>query len=683
MSEQEKPSKSYQINIYNDKGELVGQSLIDPNMGNKVQDSAYQQQVQTQSVQPSSDAQSFFNKQLSQEERDNFFSLQMSASENGVISPGQHQAHPLSLVANMLQGISSAAVVFIILIVTNPLSLLTFLPVVFLFVLALVGSFISYKFNTFELTDGGIRLRNGIIFKSDRQIPYEKIHAVNTVQGVLDRILGLSKVTLETASSTEGFQKVSYLKKIDAEALKQELFQRKVHALSLEGSSNENLSEEKLSELAQDDPAIAEALANKLDSKQSSIANTLSSIGNVGGLLDHGQQIHENEAVLYEHKLTNKELILTAVSEASALGIIAGFAVFGLNFFNQFSSFIGDYFSNQFDQFEHFLESPDVLDILISFAPRIVIAIVASIILFWIISTIINVLNYGGFSVSRKANYFEVKRGLIALRSKTVALNRVQAVRMKQGFIRRRLGYTQVAVVTVQQVLAEASSGNSGQSELANSVIIHPFIKVSEVPSFLSEALPEFSEIPYEKDLEKLPKPALRRAFLRKVYAFAVSAICVGIYLYFSHYIPAEVEMYITPAVIALCLISFMLELISAGLNYKHARMGVKHKHYAAVKGGLTKVYTAVNRNKIQEVSYTQNPFQKRLDLATLEVTTAAGSSSDNFLALRDVNLTQAIDVIEWFRPRHDNTKEALVELNKQDLLNVDEEEALKELLGY
>lgn len=660
MSEQqqEPQNKSYQVNFYDDKGILVGQQEYNSSPSE---------------VPQSNPSQDFINKHISQEERDNFFALQTSASKDGVISPGQHQAHPLSLIAGSLQGAASTAIVFIILFFTNPIGLFALVPLAFFFVLTLVFTFASYKFNTFELTDSGLRLREGIIFKSDKQIPYERIHAVNTEQAVIDRILGLAKVTLETASNTNSVAKVSYLKKSDAEVLKHELFKRKVHALQGDEGGQGASEADEIAQMAEADPTIAAALAQKADAKDSSISDTVSKLGKIDGVFA-GESLDYNEPVLYEHKLTNKELLLTALSEASALGIIAGILVFGLNLFGQFSSFLDDFFDKQILELETFLENPNVLDIVISFLPHIIIALLGSIVLFWIISTVINVLMYGGFSVTRKSNYFEVQRGLLARKSKTIALNRVQAVRMKQGFIRRRIGYTQVSVVTVSQGLASETADDANENGMVNSSLIHPFIKESEVTNFLREALPEFAEIPFEEELEKLPSAALRRGILRKIYMLLLSLIPFAIYFYFSKYIPEEVSRYITPIIIAIYVLAAIGEIISAILNYKHARLGFKGEHYASVTGGLTKIYTALNRNKIQEVSYTQNPFQKRLDLASVRLTTAAGATSDALLYTRDARLEQALEIFEWVRPRYDNTDEALRELNKQNLLNTEEE---------
>ena len=73
--------------------------------------------------------------------------------------------------------------------------------VVYLLSLVLVWFLVklSYHFYKYELGDRGLNIEKGIISKKYVTIPYSKIQNVNIYRSLLDRIMGLSSVYIETA----------------------------------------------------------------------------------------------------------------------------------------------------------------------------------------------------------------------------------------------------------------------------------------------------------------------------------------------------------------------------------------------------------------------------------------------------------------------------------------------------
>lgn len=78
----------------------------------------------------------------------------------------------------------------------------------------------------YKLTEDEIALRHGVISTSFRSARYERIQAVDVVESIIARLLGLAAVRVETAGGTSSVIKIEYLSKAKAEELRAELLRR-------------------------------------------------------------------------------------------------------------------------------------------------------------------------------------------------------------------------------------------------------------------------------------------------------------------------------------------------------------------------------------------------------------------------------------------------------------------------
>ena len=53
----------------------------------------------------------------------------------------------------------------------------------------------------FEFTEDYILLKTGVLSRSEKHVPYKSIQNITESQGILDRMFGLSDVTIENATS--------------------------------------------------------------------------------------------------------------------------------------------------------------------------------------------------------------------------------------------------------------------------------------------------------------------------------------------------------------------------------------------------------------------------------------------------------------------------------------------------
>lgn len=156
--------------------------------------------------------------------------------------PGPHRASPLGIAVQLVK------VVLILLIVMASLVfsalsgemgqagddgrivvIATGASLVVALIISIVSSVLSWYVSTWELADDGLVLRSGLIVRKQRRIPYQRVHSVDLSASVVERILGLTSLRVDTGASEAGADNgVKFMKRAEAEALKRALFARRV-----------------------------------------------------------------------------------------------------------------------------------------------------------------------------------------------------------------------------------------------------------------------------------------------------------------------------------------------------------------------------------------------------------------------------------------------------------------------
>lgn len=96
-------------------------------------------------------------------------------------------------------------------------------------VVALIGfgySAIAWRMTRFAVTDEAVHLRSGVVFRQQRQARLDRLQAVDVVQPLLARIIGLSELRLEVAGGAGSAVSLAFLREAEAEQLRAELLAR-------------------------------------------------------------------------------------------------------------------------------------------------------------------------------------------------------------------------------------------------------------------------------------------------------------------------------------------------------------------------------------------------------------------------------------------------------------------------
>lgn len=535
--------------------------------------------------------------------------------------------------------------------------------VVFVLIVGIVSLYqwFSYRHLYYELGGEEFNLYSGILNKKRVHVPYQRVQSVNQSATLVQRVFGVCTVHIDTAGGASNKAVVvPYIQKGQAEQLRTELFARKHYAVIQQSGI---------------DPAAVQHAAVPVsgtvpDSVQ--VPSALTGMpGQPANILDAPAEIWQDlrgvfggaaistGRVTYEYGLTNKELVLTGLSNNTAFVLI----VIGvLGAISQFISSIGSIF---------FGHEEELAGQVVATGSRLfggdlltagIVVVVGAVAFMWLVSIIATCISYGGFRACRRDNRIEVEHGLLQHRFQGVDIDRVQSVIVKQSFIRRIFGYCELSLGKIDAM--SDSSEEQRQSMSQQGLIVHPFVKMNRVPDILAGLVPEFADVPVQNT--PVAPVALRRALIRRCIiqgvGFWLAVIVVIGQIVANTVIDPSMNSYTsvlfyinTGAVIAYALSIVLLAFdAAAAVLWFRASGFAYNEHFMQVSnGGLSRETISFPRKKIQ-FGYTKtNPFQRHAGTVTVNARTAAGVIGTT-IRLIDVCEKDAMAWLDWLKPRGD-----------------------------
>lgn len=485
--------------------------------------------------------------------------------EAGVPLSGVHRGSALSLITGAVSGLGVAFGVSLVAIVrTVGGNVAKDLPGVIaiasaIVALSVVSSVITWRTRTWELTDAGIMLRSGLVTSKQLQVPYEHIHTVNMSSNLVERVLGLMTLDLDTgAASSEGeATRIRGLQAGMAEALREELFRRKAAMLADQGLDARAAAADASAEA--DDGASPTAPAPSPDAC---------------------------------YTLTTAQLVFAALTEARVVAQAAAFLILivqGINLLQE-SALV-----NLSDVAGDIAVLPVAL-----LVGAVALLLALALVVGFAVSFVMSLIGFAGYRAERAGGRISVERGLLSRTSHTVALERIQSISIRQGIIRQLIGYAEVRASVVGAI------GSSDETSTADGVVLHPFIRLTEVDAFLASIAPDFSVVKTgrvcfdssseeleEIGLVRLPRAAARRLAFRtamKSLALAIALAGVGVFLA-RVLLAGESWSMVRLAVGALLVVMGVAVvarmILSAVLRYRDSRIGHDRTRFVMVLGGV------------------------------------------------------------------------------------------------
>jgi putative membrane protein len=322
---------------------------------------------------------------------------------------------------------------------------------------AVGAAILSWLRTTWSLVDDTVRLRRALIGESVTTIPFDRVQAIDEVQGPIQRLFGVVELHVQAAGGGRTAEIV--------------------------------LSAVTPAEAAEIREAVREA-AEDGASGGAGAAATAATVGEAGGGASAGAAAGAGPAAgpagapaapAVVWRLSRGDLVRAAVTSGS-LGVLIP-VVAGL------SQVLDDVIGA--DEAQALL--PDTWD-------EAALAAVAVLAVAWLLSFLGTIVAFGGFTAVREGDRLRLSRGIIERRESSVPVARVHAVRILESPLREPFGLAQVRIET---------AGYANERATAQTLL--PLVRRDEAPAVLARLLPELDAPPV---VEPVPARAARRFVL-------------------------------------------------------------------------------------------------------------------------------------------------------------------------
>ena len=369
--------------------------------------------------------------------------------------PSERRLHPLSILFNVGKRMTAMLLPLVVVLAGrgsdedwwSVYALALLLP----YAAFVVTEYLSFRYRYGE---GELVIRDGVFFRNQRHIPYDRIQNIDAVQNVLHRVAGVVEVKIQTAAGSEPEATLSVLSVADLDEMRRRVF----------GGAHRH------DESTAAVPAPQRALL----------------------------------------RLSPRELIVYALIEnrgfvviAAALGLLSEFS-YGSNFVERF---IGE----QAGRPSIFRRAARAVFVEGGPSARMVLYGLAALIALLVVSRLFSILwaqvRLQGYSVVQIGEDLRAEYGLFTRVTATVPIRRIQAVTIRDTPLHRWLGRASIRVAT--------AGGGSAEHEKAaqHREWIAPIIRRDDIPAFVEALLPgtELSTF----DWQPVHPRALRRALVR------------------------------------------------------------------------------------------------------------------------------------------------------------------------
>ena len=410
-------------------------------------------------------------------------------------------------------------------------------------------SWLQWRRFTYRVGTEDIRVESGVLSRAARSVPYERIQDVSLEQGPLARLFGLVEVRFETGAGGKDELKLAFLKEIEGERLREVVRARK-------------------------DGAAAPARTEPAES---------------------GEPADE---VLFA--MDTRRLLTFGLFEFSlAVVAVAAGAVQQFEFLLPFDPW-------DFDEWQARLAGPGAWLAHLGPTAQIVGGIIAAgslIAVGFATGVIRTVLRDWGFVLERTAKGFRRRRGLLTRTDVVMPAHRVQALKFRTGFLRRRFGWHGLKFVSLAQDAGAASHD------------VAPFAKWRELAPIARAAA---FAMPSE-DLEWRRASARARIDSALLAGGLVAGIALAVLVALAATGAASPLLALIPLALAAPLAAWQWFL------WRFERHAIDQTQLYSRRGWLAPRTDVASRIKLQSVEIAQGPIARRRGYATLKLGLAGG----------------------------------------------------------
>jgi putative membrane protein len=323
----------------------------------------------------------------------------------------------------------------------------------------------------------------------------------------------------------------------------------------------------------------------------------------------------------------SNEILAIPLSELIKAGIISNKGMLVVAFFfglmaqtratDKFFDQLEDYLEPLFNGISFDLSQP------VSIVLLALLGVVAFFIVIRILSIIFMVFTYFGFLLTQNGDKLQASYGLVTQFNATVPQQRIQQITITKNILHT---YFKRAAVRIATAGGMANNPQGGKSLKW----IAPIIPADKADEFISIVQPELSFDVIQWN--QVPFRAWRR--VTRFFSFYLIVVITGLYFVVSWY-----SLWL---LILLPLIVLYSRRLVASMRY-----GFTHNALVYESGWLIKHKTYVPINKIQSVSFSQTPFDRRNNMARVAIDVAGVDATQHHINIRYLDIDVAENLFD------------------------------------
>ena len=415
-------------------------------------------------------------------------------------------------------------------------------------VLVLISSVVTYVFFSYRVIEDAIEVRRGALFKKHLNLAFTRIQNINTEHPFYFRPLGLVTLKIDSAGSAGEEIYLAALDTRGAEALRAYIAgRRRELGPRAQGTEQAARDEERICFTRSLFDLVVHGLTNN---------RSLLVIAAIGGLM-------------WQANVSLADLV-------AALGLDLDVVVAGLSVVRL------------------------VLLFVVSFV--FVMGVVA------LLSILVAIVTYYGFTIYRTEGDLIVKRGLFTKHEIQVRKSRIQTVSIRQDWLDFLIGRCNVVL---EQISHRARDPGDEWNALRKKIVV-PSVRIEETPALASEVLPA-------RVIEALPFTPIRKRYFYK-HALIASA-GYALVLLVPLFMPELARLYV-PLVLTL----WPAHVAAAYMRWKRGGLAIDGDTVVARSGLIGVDYHLFPAFKVQDVAHVQSVLMRRRGVSNIVFRTASST---------------------------------------------------------
>ncbi len=485
------------------------------------------------------------------------------------------------------------------------------------FSLSLARSVFRYFTLNYRLDGRRLVVQQGLIFRSIRTVPVQRIQNIDLVQNPLHRLLKVAEVRIDTASGSEPEAVLRVISLEQVEKLRKEIFGLQEQ---LEFDPSHQLESDQGWVVDRNNVSRIEEYADGDGSRNLD--------GGAGGSATENSAVSSNPRPPWT-RTSNRQAAQSLIDLPSHWLVLAGLAsnrgwiIVGvlMGLFYQFN----DSFEwlKRFDLKKLRQWFPENQDRLTTVAV-IVTAFVAIMLFLKILGIVWYLLRFYGYQLRRRGDDLQISCGLFTRVSATIPRPRIQLISIHQTFVLRWLGFSSIRIETA------GLRSNQQADESVSERWFLPVVRDDQVTDLLGEIRPAL-----KFDLDSLNwKVVAKRAVVRRLRLTVLEAI-----------IPIAIGWFIwQPWGAVAGTLAWPLLLYWRWRQVKAIRFALFPEGFVFQSGVLTRQTSFTFFEKIQGIAVLQTPFDRRWKMAKLVVDTAGVGPAEHTLQIPLVDYQLALE---------------------------------------